>query len=248
MRSPRRSSESSSIAPRPDELVYARIHLRRPAWQRLQLAVFKQLRPTMIHLDSEVYRLNPGTADGTLVLRLPPRSGIAPEFGGQVDYGSLELERAPSPIRIEFFALPLRSAGVPMRAAQRGRLLMHAIRLGGRTIPIVRDTLQASVDLATQTAGSAVVSGWAGDVTEDKPASRILVFAGERLIAASPPTVPRPDVAEYFREPALTRVGYSIGFPRSELAKGIRVFAISGGRATEAHYPVGWAWGRRPPR
>ena len=124
----------------------------------------------------------------------------------------------------------------------QGRLLPGALLVGGRTIPIVSGAFAAYVDLARSKAGQAVVGGWAGDVRRGRPADSILVFAGDRLVASSPPTVARPDVARSVHKPGLTRVGYSISFSSSELSNGIRVFAVSGNHATEARYPKGYPW------
>ena len=56
-----------------------------------------------------LYRLVPDVARGPFILRLPKSAGIAPAFGGAVDYRRLSLENVASPFRVDFFALRVRA-------------------------------------------------------------------------------------------------------------------------------------------
>jgi hypothetical protein len=67
----------------------------------------------------------------------------------------------------------------------------------------------------------------------------ILAFAGRRLIAAGPPTVPRRDIAVIYSA-AVEHAGFRFGVPMSRqraqrlAAPGrVRVFAVLGRRASE---------------
>jgi hypothetical protein len=80
-----------------------------------------------------------------------------------------------------------------------------------------------------------VVSGWA--LTSRKtPIDRVLLFVGDRFIAASEPSREREDVAEHFGNSALNS-GYSLwaapGALGDEGKRAVRVFAVTGSRASE---------------
>jgi hypothetical protein len=244
-----RTGETIRVPPAParGDLVYARIHLRRPVLQRLQVAAFKQLRLPRVHLDRESYRLLATTAAGPLVLRLPPGSGIAPQAGGSMSYSALRLDRVPSPFTVDFFAVGLAGAGqaAPPAETANGTLLPGgALAYDGRVAAIVPHAVAAYVDSARIQAGRAVLSGWAADEVAGKPAERVLVFAGNRLVSEVAPGSSRPDVARALHRASLTDVGYTASFPSSYVSRGIRVFAVSGHRASEAVYPRGFAWRR----
>jgi hypothetical protein len=91
-----------------DELVYARIHIRKTLKQRLADFVFKTIDAPGIVLDGATYRLVSDVAQGPLILRMAKNSGIAPSFGGDLNVSALTLANVPSPYRVDFFALRLR--------------------------------------------------------------------------------------------------------------------------------------------
>jgi hypothetical protein len=230
--------------PNADDLVFARIRLHEPLWQRLQTAVFKQLRAPEITVGTESYRFLETTAAGPLTLRMPVGSGIADAFGGAVDYGRLSLAGVPSPFTIDYFAVRVAGAGKVAVTTGAGLLLRRgALLIGGHVVPVADGVVTASVDSSAIQGGLAVVNGWAADVADHAPATKILVFVGGRLAAQGAPTIDRPDVADAFHDPRLTHVGYTVTFPARALSRGVRVFAVAGGKASEAHYPVRYAWG-----
>ena len=121
----------------------------------------------------------------------------------------------------------------------------HGLRVAGRRVEVLPGAVSAFVDAAGSADGNATIYGWAADVKGRRPASRILVFAGGRLVAAVAPAIRRPDVARAYRARALERTGYRIAFPLTAAARPVRVFAVAGGRASEAAYPKGYPWAAR---
>jgi hypothetical protein len=95
--------------PNANDLIVARIHAEPTLEQRLASILLKPFRFPEITVGSHHYRLVADVARGPLILRLPKSAGIAPAFGGAVDYRRLSLENVASPFRVEFFAVRLRA-------------------------------------------------------------------------------------------------------------------------------------------
>lgn len=220
--------------PRSNDIVFARMHIRTPLTTRLQSLVLKPFDQPSIRLDAERYRFLPSTAAGTLVLRMPAAAGMAAQFGGAVDYFQLALEHVASPYRIDFFAIALSQ---PWRTAARpvGRLMNGAIVDGRRRIPIVAGAVLGHVDSTDEHGGAVDVLGWAVSGDRRRPARRVLVFAGRRLVGEAPVSELRPDVAAHFGRSGLSRAGFAVSVPAKALPRNvsIRVYAASGNRATE---------------
>jgi hypothetical protein len=90
-------------------------------------------------------------------------------------------------------------------------------------LALARGKLRGAVDSATQAEGALSLSGWA--LTRDsRPADHVLAFVGDRLVAATVPTRPRPDVST-------EEAGFVLDLPasldKSERAS-IRVIATDG--------------------
>ena len=132
------------------------------------------------------------------------------------------------------------TAGAPSGSLAGGREL----RVGGRTIPIVAGAVTAFVDTAARVGQDATIYGWAADLRRRRPATRLFVFSGRRLVAAVTPKVRRTDIVGTYHAPTLERSGYRAAFPAYEAASGIRVFAVADGRASEAAYPKDYRWSR----
>ena len=115
-----------------------------------------------------------------------------------------------------------------------GRLIRLA---SGAEIPIRPDAVSGFVESVTAPSGSVHVDGWAADRKLRRPARRILVLDGGRVLAAGAPTLDRPDVAGSIG-PGAGRSGFRITFedPRSTklVEPGrLRVFALTEGAASE---------------
>lgn len=102
-------SVSVPAAPNSNDLVFARIHAEPTLEQRLASIILKPFRFPQITVGARHYRLVPDVARGPFILRLPKSAGIAPAFGGAVDYRRLSLENVASPFRVDFFALRVRA-------------------------------------------------------------------------------------------------------------------------------------------
>jgi hypothetical protein len=82
-----------------------------------------------------------------------------------------------------------------------------------------------------------VAQGWAADTKRGKPAERVLLFAGVRLLADEPPSKPRPDLVK-LHGPGLRRSGFVLGGAGARGEKppspgSLRVIAVIGDRASE---------------
>lgn len=128
-------------------------------------------------------------------------------------------------------------APLDQKRARLARQAGHPVIVGspGRELPIVPGAVDGFVD-RVRPAGRDVllVKGWAGDTRSRRPADRILVFAGDRLLGSERPRVVREDLADRFGGPP-PRAGFDIRVP----AKGatepgeITVFGVVRGRASE---------------
>jgi hypothetical protein len=110
----------------------------------------------------------------------------------------------------------------------------------GRTIPVVSEAFDGYVETARASGDRVAVSGWAVDEASKAPPSRILLFAGRRLLQVAEPTRERPDVVGETGTDAALLSGFRITVPRRDVGRGrrgaMRVFAIGGGRATELEH------------
>jgi hypothetical protein len=68
----------------------------------------------------------------------------------------------------------------------------------GKKIPIQKDLVNGSVDVATLTDGIVTFHGWSIQLNKKKAASRIAIFACGQFIQVGFPNAPRPDVAAAF--------------------------------------------------
>jgi hypothetical protein len=228
---------------REGEIVYASIAIRTPLLQAFGDAAFKPLELPRVKLDGrQDYRFVPGVAPGPLVLHLPPSAGISLQFGGTVDYRTLELTHVASPFHIDFSAVRIRGkARVAQALRHHGRLDVGSLTLDGRRIPIVGGATQGTVDAGAAASGQADVRGWAIDRAARRPASSVVVFSDGRLLAAVRPGQARPDVARALGAPAALQSGFEVLFALPHGGHGVRVFAVAGGRASELDYGSGYA-------
>lgn len=94
----------------PAELVFMRITLRRSWIDRLRAVVFKPPpAPTIAFDDGRSSRLIEATAQGPLVLRVPPSAGYSKAFGGNSNVRSFRLRGSHGPFAASFFAVHIAS-------------------------------------------------------------------------------------------------------------------------------------------
>jgi hypothetical protein len=242
-----RSGETVAVpaARSSDEVVYARIRFPFSPIRRLESLLFKPLNEPRVTLDGADLRFLPATSTSPLVLRVPPSAGRSPFYEGLRSIDTLQLRNVASPFTVEFYAVPLGgSSWVAPPPPQAGRLDRTALIVGGHRYPVRAGAISGSIDAASRRGSAGTISGWAGDTASRRPASRIVVFAGDRLIAEARPTVPRPDVALSFGNPGAVRFGYELALAPGGPDDRVRVFAIAGGRASELPYPTDYPWPR----
>jgi hypothetical protein len=189
-------------------------------------------------------RLADGAAPGPLALAVNSRiaatatpydSGGVLRFGAMLDPSVLQrgsndfaVYRAGSDGALE---LLVRYAGDEPDHSLVETGLGAVVRRGGRALPLATGRVESYLDGASATDGGLELHGWAADVGNGRPADEILVFAGERLLYAGPPSVSRPDVAGFHKQPALETSGYRVTVPAAPLRGGrelLRVFAVFG--------------------
>jgi hypothetical protein len=132
------------------------------------------------------------------------------------------------------------------RVARIGRLEQLEARLAGEdgdlkvvtaddAIPVTAGAADGFIETLEEQRGRILIEGWATDADHRTAADRVLVFAGERLIQASRPTLARADLIKLW--------GFGVGKAGFVLTasagadipdpQDVRVIAIADGRAAE---------------
>jgi len=70
------------------------------------------------------------------------------------------------------------------------------------------------------------VSGWAADPTDGSPLQNVKVFIDGVFIGVPTLSIPRPDVASYFNDPAYLNSGLSLTYPASSIAVGTHTVTV----------------------
>ena len=147
--------------------------------------------------------------------------------------------------RVEAFAVE--GSGSRVRLAGAGRAADEGARLvrrdgdlavvlpGGRAIAVEPGVADGFVDSVSAEGGRLSVAGWATEGGHKGPVDNLLLFAGDRLLQATPPGGQRPDLTELFGA-QVQPAGYEfsgIGSSEGLSGKDLRVFAVVGERASE---------------
>ncbi len=104
----------------------------------------------------------------------------------------------------------------------------------GSDIPIEDGRIEGFVDYLERDDRDLRVGGWAIDRAAERPASLILVFHEDRLVAQEAPEQIRPDMVESFKTFAVAKSGFDLRVNVSDVdLDEIRVFAIREGSASE---------------
>lgn len=98
------------------------------------------------------------------------------------------------------------------------------------------NSLQVTVDRAVKKYGKMEFAGWAFDGQNGKLVDRIIIFVDGHSVLCGPTNLFRNDVAMFYRNEKYLRSGFKFIGPGNTMHN-IRVFAIAGKIATEAHYP-----------
>lgn len=85
-----------------------------------------------------------------------------------------------------------RDAGVRL-ATRDGREVL--ILPPGRELPVQQGAVRGYIERLTASGNAVIVTGWAADARRRRPARRVLMFVGNRLVASTVPFLSRPDVA-----------------------------------------------------
>ena len=108
---------------------------------------------------------------------------------------------------------------------------------GGAEVPIENGKVQGAIDDLARDGAAIRVGGWAASPSAKRPASRVLVFAGERLLAQGIPDVGRPDIVRSMKTVDVARSGYRFRVSGAGIdPEDIRVIAIY--RGTGSSLPV----------
>ena len=102
----------------------------------------------------------------------------------------------------------------------------------GRDLPVTPAAAEGLVEDVALAPGEVTVLGWATARPEPREVSWVLGFDSGRLVVVGWTPVKRADVAQRLGPAALSS-GFLLRYPALELPKALRVFAVTGGRATE---------------
>ncbi len=186
-------------------------------------------------------------------------AGVTQSFqtGGSVTFSAYLPEAAfeSGPNEVEIFAIS-RVDGEPALASLGGssagsyRLVSEdgteeVEDADGRRLPIVPAAVDGLVEDWFVERDSVRFGGWAGDIEARVPADRVLVFAGDELVASGTPSVGRADLGRQYR--GLGRSGFVFDLPRDRVGDGsettpLRFVAIRGDSASELGYARGFPW------
>jgi len=123
----------------------------------------------------------------------------------------------------------------------------YLVKTDGKRVPIVPDGTKGWVEAVSAESGFIRMGGWAADFALTEPAQTVALVAGDRCIYANATNQERPDVASYFKHPALIGSGFVFRLPRRFFEKTpIRVLAVSrSGVASELGYQPRAEWLQR---
>jgi hypothetical protein len=105
---------------------------------------------------------------------------------------------------------------------------------GGEELPIAAGNVQGAIDDLVRDGPAIRVGGWAASAQAKRPATRVLVFAGDRLLAQGVPDIDRDDIVANLNSSAVAKSGYAFRVSGTGIdTDDIRVVAVYGGEASE---------------
>ena len=106
----------------------------------------------------------------------------------------------------------------------------------GRRLPVTPGAAQGLVEDVALAPGEVVIPGWTTASPRPHPVSWVLGFDSGRLVAVGWTPYKREDIAQRLGPEALSS-GFILRYPGVALPEALRVFAVTGGRATELKRP-----------
>jgi hypothetical protein len=108
----RRGEPVAVPAPRePGSVVVAHLDASPTLRERIRVLVFRPARPLQAAIDGRRYGLVRANLGGPLIVRVPPSSGWAARFDGNLQIDSFAIEGAERPIPVTFGEIPFESPG-----------------------------------------------------------------------------------------------------------------------------------------
>jgi hypothetical protein len=105
---------------------------------------------------------------------------------------------------------------------------------GGEELPIGDGNVQGSIDDLKRDGPAIRIGGWAASAEAKRPATRVLVFAGDQLLAQGVPDIDRADIVANLKSSAVAKSGYAFRVSGAGVdTDEIRVVAVYGGEASE---------------
>jgi hypothetical protein len=120
----------------------------------------------------------------------------------------------------------------------------------GKTIPVMENAFQGSLDGAIVEGDQIIFDGWAADVEHGSIPDAIAIFVNGKFFYSDQCNKERPDVVAHFEKRSLIKSGFRYQFPvwtfRDIENSEIRFFAVSdAGMASELTYPEEYLWGKK---
>jgi hypothetical protein len=106
-------------------------------------------------------------------------------------------------------------------AGESDELSLELATENGRVLELgVEGARRVQVDSVEPVEGGWTVTGWAADVTAKQTPDTIYVFAGDELLASSPPNVDNANVVRWFESEDLLRSGFEIELAEDRVPEG----------------------------
>jgi len=106
-------------------------------------------------------------------------------------------------------------------AGASDELSLELVTEEGRVLELgVEGARRVQVDSVEPAEGGWTVTGWAADVTAKQTPDMIYVFAGDELLASSPPNVDNANVVRWFESEDLLRSGFEIELTEDQVPEG----------------------------
>lgn len=106
-------------------------------------------------------------------------------------------------------------------AGESDELSLELVTEDGRVLELgVEGARRVQVDSVEPVEGGWTVTGWAADVTAKQTPETIYVFAGDELLASSPPNVDNANVVRWFESEDLLRSGFEIELAEDQMPEG----------------------------
>jgi hypothetical protein len=101
----------------------------------------------------------------------------------------------------------------------------------GESFRLVSGAVDGRLEEAEVCGPYATMTGWSADAEGAQVVDAVVMFVGDKLVWAGPPTLRRPDVVKEYKQEALLLSGFKAFLPLDALGeedgKGLRVFALS---------------------